>query len=1807
MKATHGTYFPDLTTCLSGDVLLLSWDDVLQAILAHDSRPPFSCSSFLADDHVQRLLSKPVPAFPPPSPQSRSSFDSRTAAINITPSSSHQYDIHKIKEDALWLSTEANIDETEALRITLLEWQYRPEACLRAGFSDAELASLRGALGPEDCESLGLVPRSPLNRSESAFDSVDGTRSRLLQVYLNEKVRLLAVYNELLQRDALADSGPDSTVTDNSVSSPPFHPPQHTLDDVLSETCKAIRQWIDTLQTGQSWSLPEQYHADLTESNATSNLQSIALVLDLLLLASTRSDKLIPAEGLLQWLNIVRHVDHFANFYSEVPVQQTAITHIRNISACVSGSLLQPTTVLLRLSENPETRQDGYLYDYESLGAIHDAFVSFAAACSLPASIGVLTWALLLHEVRSLASYAKETSENRAMQKAVTTSPQDTRRWSISSAGSSHQSVFDEILREIPPGPAGEDSIDSLISYSLSGMKALDFASSISAWASQTRVGVFSITWPVLQDLVKQAMPLLGYSPDLLSTQNTLLECQLPAIDPAGSFIRDRLLMESFFDTATARFPYESLPLLQLCKSLARANVFDDEGTQYVTFRLRQLDFFTQVATDGFAAYHTIREDENANLVTLGQSVGIFDLQQHNLLTSTEVDESGLIVIPAKSIGEVISESIPPTIKWQYTYPGFALLGKWIEMHREGVLRGIVSDFEDPDSIIAVVISLLVALLQNTYSHVKATKSREAAQNACDKLLEDCSEWLHADVDLVNCIFELSEHQLQAARGQVSSIASRDLLAACVDFFTFYAKIYPSRAWPQITRSSLFSVSGAKKNVLSFSGAIEVPTQDFRLLEASSQLFGTMLDVALVLSPRDENAIPSAGRLSAGQRLARTTLSNCVEVMLLALEALNSWSFQNFKQKQIIFASVTASFYNTINYAFGSGEKADAVTPSKAIFMPAATALVQALQNPGLQSPGSGPLLQQLVSAVVDPKDVDILGNALAPTENTIQLLNLLLRCACRNDDSGNDFHSRLRDSLPLLVRLPLSQFSRAEKTCMLLSTVLTSIHPGATSILGHLGAASSVAWLDTLRHLSEKPQQPIKPTVPWGIYSSLVTQEQQWIAIALITGAPPGPHSKEQTPPKLQTQGKTYLQRAINTLSKPSAVDPQELASLLDFLLEAQRNWPSVSDSIAAESALIPALIEWICRRDVSRKQEIDQAFHNRVAALVTELAVLHFHRSITLRNEQAFTAFIPLLNWLAENGVAVAAYNISLHANLKKNFSMKYPNLEADYFRSSGLVPHPYGDDYFYDLELADKLIGDNPFWKSQGSGAQSFRAEFERANINLSIVDSELLLLRSIQYLSAEHASFFARNTNVARILSTMVSNCLVSNSRPMPAEKLFDTVFQIRADIAMTLLRALVSAQAKGSHCLSLLQDAWNALRFRNGSYEKAILNGDLQYWRSCLNILLLCLHFHTEKKPKKPPPNAGLQGAALAVIDPSSTLFVEIARDIVGGSLPVVVTALQSRHQDRNRSQEDDADSTVGAKDVALLLTICQTILRIPTLSQFVVQLSEAYISTGAAQTCISLYSWSHLLLENDEPVFATLSVRFLASLSSLVLLAEDLAVEGIFTRLLNAKFTQRLQNIPNGIAHLDRRPHGSLLYSVWSQGILPICLSVLHHVGGGVADEVSNFLNQFPTQLNRATGSLSGTPSPTLVSGSLLTLPLVTEVSTLSLVSYVLSSFRDAGASAAVDPDSILPLEAFDQHKRALADDVRNVLQQNREDRVVRTVPTNEREAQWQKTGLVNGRTGKMDLKVGNVLDDKIVGQLRQAQICLGEGEEEKS
>jgi hypothetical protein len=195
----------------------------------------------------------------------------------------------------------------------------------------------------------------------------------------------------------------------------------------------------------------------------------------------------------------------------------------------------------------------------------------------------------------------------------------------------------------------------------------------------------------------------------------------------------------------------------------------------------------------------------------------------------------------------------------------------------------------------------------------------------------------------------------------------------------------------------------------------------------------------------------------------------------------------------------------------------------------------------------------------------------------------------------------------------------------------------------------------------------------------------------------------------------------------------------------------------------------------------------------------------------------------------------------------------------------------------------------------------------------------------------------------------------------------------------LVRPLAAAGYRGSDCSALLIASWDAARFRDGSYEMAITNEDLTYWRSIMSVLLMSMQFRVERKLKQA--NVG-DNKSLEQIDSYNAMFCEIAAKIVGEGLRSVVLALQEQQsQDTSKSTPS---TIVGHRDVALLLNILQTMSNCPALPQFAVQLGEALISTGAGdQLCCCTHSRTRCLRRERQSTRALQSPSSPQSLPSL--------------------------------------------------------------------------------------------------------------------------------------------------------------------------------------------------------------------------------
>lgn len=351
---------------------------------------------------------------------------------------------------------------------------------------------------------------------------------------------------------------------------------------------------------------------------------------------------------------------------------------------------------------------------------------------------------------------------------------------------------------------------------------------------------------------------------------------------------------------------------------------------------------------------------------------------------------------------------------------------------------------------------------------------------------------------------------------------------------------------------------------------------------------------------------------------------------------------------------------------------------------------------------------------------------------------------------------------------------------------------------------------------------------------------------------------------------------------------------------------------------------------------------------------------------------------------------------------------------------------------------------------------------------------------------------------------------------------------------------------------------------------------MEYYRSLLNVLFLALQFHLNGPSRAAPETLSKK----AEVSFDLSLVGEIVHVVIAEGFKTLTTYLHDQPQ------------KCTPKDFATITAILQTCLHVKNADRMYERIVFYIADNDTARYATSLFSWADQLLVDGDPVYGELSVSFLVKLSTIPMLAEHLAVEGVLMRLSTCRLATILQQ-PKGNGPFDPIPK---LYTIWSGGILPLCLNLLYHVIR-TAPEVSAFINQFEGQLNRASDSFAA--SHTVV-GSVsaprrISLSMASEASSLALISFILDRFREAGSSAGVDAQSIQPLK-WDRNQ--VKEDI-EVLLERKQNLRARIAPTTEKELDLARQKPANATSG-----AENKLEEKIVSELSSALVCL-RGEEE--
>ena len=268
------------------------------------------------------------------------------------------------------------------------------------------------------------------------------------------------------------------------------------------------------------------------------------------------------------------------------------------------------------------------------------------------------------------------------------------------------------------------------------------------------------------------------------------------------------------------------------------------------------------------------------------------------------------------------------------------------------------------------------------------------------------------------------------------------------------------------------------------------------------------------------------------------------------------------------------------------------------------------------------------------------------------------------------------------------------------------------------------------LRDLGQPLNHSTHSVAVWNLLAAVVSKRQQWFAIYLLTGSTPRESLKNDKRKTASPVEKPIFTSALECLCDIEHLPPRETLALLKFVALSQNFWPWAMSSLQKHTKFIKSISEYLANTKgtmTSTSVVFSSILSSRIrsAAYISEIMAMYIFHYRQIGDSSPAKALLPHIGYLTRDAVSVPTYNSSLQGNLKRNFEAKFSGCSLQNFKRTGLVRREYGFEYFYDTALADKMLHNDQAWT--GLKNDGLAAELSKANINLSLVDSQIVSLQ------------------------------------------------------------------------------------------------------------------------------------------------------------------------------------------------------------------------------------------------------------------------------------------------------------------------------------------------------------------------------------------------------------------------------------------------------------------------------------------------
>ncbi|KAJ4305565.1 hypothetical protein N0V90_001096 [Kalmusia sp. IMI 367209] len=1818
----------DLAKCFTGEQQLISWDIAYNALCdpatASESVP---LREFLNAEENIAVLSKPWTPFPSPSPQEKTKFESATAPISVTPAQGDHYNLDEIKEDSLWLAKEAQISEYAALRLAVQEWQSRPTIQLLSGLTEEEVLSVQEAAGLNSLGASTFVANSSIlgnptvlgMQTASQFDSPDQRRLRLIGIYFSTCAAILRVSQMLMAwgaardlRNATTAYPPDYRVCDDRFEQlgQAIAVKQNSKEGSTSEApgldrcIDAVKGKLDALDQGCSWNLPDSIQDEVKRLWSLGQTTQLVHILHMALFHADLNTKgFVPASTVEAWFSTLSEVGFFVDFPAVVPGQVPLIRLTQVLTSVVSLAVLKPQLIFDDVDSGKFTEWNLACYVLDG-GLLERLTHCLGEATNLgqsPVTPAIFAWAAIVFRLISFAQFLEQDREG--LLESGTGS-----RISIPAP-----SRLEEAVLPLSRLETGEKSLPVQLAERCAELQVLDLIKEllrISMAGFGTSVDQVSrdrIRLLFLQ-VARSAMSAgaLDFSDGLVDLAHQILLGERTFqnwtahdaprhTDPVVAFCREdqAILRPYLLDTARLHYPHAVEPLLLFSSALIRGEQPKENGEPTIYDELVQFHTVTQRLPNGFIDYRLEQEEANENRVALTVDLpqftklntSAFPSQRRLLSSSAAPVAQASMTIEANASGVILDDRVQPYVaRWVYYHSALEYFYHLLSTYVVGSNKVVYASQQQASPAEATMVIELFADLM--HSSLQASRARgDGGKCSVDLLTAMCIGAEHSP-DTVSIVLAIFEEELLRQCSDPTNESSLSLLVACTHFLQALITIAPSRVWPWIARSRLLESDGNGGSLASILIGTEMVIGHYEFLIGCIRIFDALVNDAIDRSVSRKSTSKALTRFNApavaesgtSEKTMSSTLLTFGRTLASIYETSLSWRYNQPEDRLHINIGICEAFTNILRLAYNVDDAPELNQKLTRIIGPTANYITESYLTKSENDLPTNPILSSLLLGT-DLIRSSLLTSSIAlskrQTHSTLRFSEILVRVAIYLNRPWTHLEQQLYKATPLLARLYVTSEVWKSPVVLLLETLVRGAvrvvedkprehsgtpkkreHTEPPSLLGHLGSKTAKNFMIVLSQLDEPLKIVDIQKNVWNLLTAVVTCKQRWFALYLLTGNTPreAMRSKPKNPSHA-TRNKSLLSRALESLSHldlNAEHHPWSLwTTMLEFITSAQNHWSWAMGDLRERKEFIQQLItflRWIAKQpDPKTDTAIDlRSQENKFASLAAEILAMYLHAARQVGDESSLKDVFSSLSYLQDNALELPQYNVALHSNLKKNIEQKFPGVTLAKLKRTTLYPTSYGSNFFYDIPLAARLLEFDNKWSGPRLG-QGFEAEVRRANLNLSLVDSNIQLLQSWKLLTLELSHSATRDERITVLLIDVVKGCMQANADSNLPEALFGQLMILRADLAFALLKRLVEAKVKSEEARQLLGPVWAAIRAATADFDNVFSSDEVDYYRSLLRILYLALHFHLiEPSDTVDAKEVSFRSSFRGTIahskkqGPISLQLLEILSDTVARGFRSLATQL---HADPS----SPFPKWLHLKNQAALL----------------------FANSNTIRYATSLFSWSDKLIIDtngvQDPIYGELSLLFILSLSSLKPLAETMAVEGILSQLNNANLMNYYRR-PGGMGPFD---NPARLHSIWSKGLLPLCLNLLLSVGAPIAGEISSFLNAFPEQLQRSSNALSTRYL------NKVTLNLAAETHSLALISSIIEAIRTAGVREGVQPGEVASLE-WDR------DNVKEDIE-----------------------GWVNRRQSLRERVVGNGtegFEDRVVGEIEAAGVCLGLG-----